>query len=257
MLIIPVGVDCSLATIFKEKGMRKFSSPFDWIVSYNGVTQCIDDDFKNFIPKSNEKINEYDMYFHHDFNTDTFQNDETKYLRRIQRLQHILENPSEPVVFVRKSHTSHHHSEHNGRYTNIKNDLEEAEKLDVVLSNKYKKLNYKILVILVCEKCFDRNITYKSKSSNIYIHNIVMTPVGTPPEKAYMIDLAVAKVLFWLILYFLSIVTHVATLYFLSMSKTMCSAHSKSMSNLTKFSLLLKFDKKTTLLLKHKFENKN
>ena len=39
------------------------------------------------------------------------------------------------------------HDEHNGKYSNITNDIDDAEKLNTILSNKYPQLKYKIIVI--------------------------------------------------------------------------------------------------------------
>ena len=49
------------------------------------------------------------------------------------------------------------------------NDIEDAEYLDAILKRKYPKLKYKIIVVLVCEYCFDKK-TYTS--NNIFIYNI-------------------------------------------------------------------------------------
>jgi hypothetical protein len=171
MIIVPFGSDCGVSECLKKYNLRSFSFPFDWVVAYNGIAKCIDEDFKNFIPKLNERINDYDIYFHHDFTPDTFNNDEAKYKRRILRLQNILEHSEEEVVFLRKGHPPHHHDEHNGQYTVIKSDLEDAEYLDAVLSNRYKNLKYKIIVTLVCGKCFDKDITYVTHSDRIEVHN--------------------------------------------------------------------------------------
>ena len=78
-MIIPIGVDCGIAHFCKKYNLRIFSFPFDWVVSYNGVSKCINNNFDEFIPKFNERINKYDIYFHHDFTNETFKEDEIKY----------------------------------------------------------------------------------------------------------------------------------------------------------------------------------
>jgi hypothetical protein len=40
--------------------------------------------FESFIPNKNERINKYDIYFHHDF-TGNYNNDKNKYIRRFER----------------------------------------------------------------------------------------------------------------------------------------------------------------------------
>jgi hypothetical protein len=171
-MIIPIGVDCGMAMFCKKYNLRNLSFPFDWVVSYNGVSNCIDDNFTYFIPQINEKLNNYDMFFTHDFAIDTFSEDKIKYTRRYNRFINILKTSKENIIFCRKGHAGHLHNEHNGKYCNITSDISDAENLDAVISNKYPELNYKIIVILVCGKCFDANKIYKSQSDKIEIYNI-------------------------------------------------------------------------------------
>jgi len=173
MLIVPIGVDCKVADFCVKYNLRKMSLPFDWCVSYNGVSKCIEDDFRQFINPLNNRINVYDIYFHHDFdNANIIQNDIDKYTRRCNRLLDILHNGEEEIIFLRNGHCCHHHYEQNGKYNKIENDIEDAENLDNVISEKYPKLKYKIMIILSCDKCFEPNIEYKSIKNNIHIYNI-------------------------------------------------------------------------------------
>ena len=172
MIIIPIGVDCGLADYLKKYNLRKFSLPFDWTVTYHGVSKCIADDFTNFIPKRTERINDYGVFFYHDFSINTYESDKIKYNRRILRTKNLLESANEPVIFVRKGHAYHHHNEHHPRFVSIKNDIDDAEDLDKVISRKYKDLSYRIIVILACGACFDPKKTYTSTSNKIDIYNI-------------------------------------------------------------------------------------
>jgi hypothetical protein len=175
-MIIPIGVDCGMAGFCQKYNLRNVSLPFDWAVTYNGVSKCIDDNFKLFVEPINDRINEYDIYFHHDFEGEySFNEDKAKYIRRCQRLMNILETSSEEIIFCRKGHACRHHREHNNKYCNITNDIDDAEKLDTILSNKYPELKYKIIVILVCGECFNVNNTYKSNSDKLTIYNIATT----------------------------------------------------------------------------------
>jgi hypothetical protein len=70
--------------------------PFDWNITYNGVSKCIDDNFKFFTEPLNKRINKYDIYFHHNFeNINLLNQDKEKYIRRYQRLINILETSNE------------------------------------------------------------------------------------------------------------------------------------------------------------------
>ena len=179
-MILPIGIDCGLATYLRDHQVRTCALPFDWVVSYNGVAKCIEDDFHQFIPASNQRHNPYDIYFWHDFTARTFEQDISKYKRRIERFQTILATSQEEVLFIRKGHAGHHHTEQNSKFSAIRSDLEDAEALDAVLQQKYPMLRYKLIVVLVCSKCFDPMTVYTSVSERIKIYNIATPEVDDP-----------------------------------------------------------------------------
>jgi len=172
-MIIPIGVDCGVSGLFKKYGLRTASFPFDWTVTYNGVSDCISDRFQSFIPTLGSKINDHDVYFNHDFASATYAEDVVKYDRRCQRLLSLLDSTSETVIFCRKGHAKHHHDEHAGKYQKIRNDIDDAERLHAILADRYPNLKYRILVFIVCGQCFDANETYQSSSHKIELYNIV------------------------------------------------------------------------------------
>lgn len=175
-MIIPIGVDCSVATFTKKYNLRNTSLPFDWTVSYNGVSLCIEDNFKYFTEPLDNGINKYDIYLLHDFiNNDLLNQNKEKSNKRCQRLINILETSDEEIIFCRKGHSCRHHYEHNNKFYNIKNDIHDAEQLDLIIQDKYPKLKYKIIVILICSICFKSNEVYKSNSDKINIYNITST----------------------------------------------------------------------------------
>ena len=171
-MIIPIGVDCGVADFLKRYNLRHVSSPFDWVVTYNGVSACIDDGFKHFIPISTDRINKYNIYFHHDFAPETYAADKVKYNRRIERFKSMLESSTEEHIFIRKGHAPHHHGEHSGKYTVIKSDIEDVADLDRILAIKYPSLKYKIILTVVCGKCYDPSNIYIS-SDRVKIYNTV------------------------------------------------------------------------------------
>ena len=179
MLFVPIGIDCDVAYLLKKYNLRKMSLPFDWNVSYTGVSKSIDSDFEEFTePLNKSRVNKYDVYFHHDFEfASMLITDKEKYKRRCDRLLSILntsnETPSEHIVFVRKGHLCRHHDEQNAVYSDDMNDICEAECFDRILLNKYPKLKYKIILILGCTKCFNQDTTYNSNSENIEIYNCI------------------------------------------------------------------------------------
>jgi len=176
MIIIPLGIDCGISEFIRSKGLRKYALPFDWLVSYQGCASCIDNDFVGFIPNFENKMNAYGMFFYHDFETNTRSNDEAKYNRRVDRFKNILQTTTDEVVFIRKGHAFHHHNESREKHIELKNDITDSEELDEILSKKYTHLKYRIIVTLVCGQCFDPNVQYTSKTTNVNIYNLA-TPV--------------------------------------------------------------------------------
>jgi hypothetical protein len=159
MLFVSIGIDCDVANFLNKYNLRKASLPFDWNVSYNGVSKCIENDFNNFTkPLSADRINEDDIYFHHDFLDIAAASspDHDKYHRRCERLLNLFktaETTGEFVLFIRKGHLCYHHEEQKGKYKNIMCDVEDAKRLSGILRSKYPLLKYKIIVVLGCTKC--------------------------------------------------------------------------------------------------------
>jgi hypothetical protein len=166
-MIIPIGIDCGLASFLRDNKLRSMSLPFDWVVTYNGVADIIKNDFINYIP-TNNKMNEiYNVAFiHNDFPSDSL-----KMLERINRFINILKTSNEKIYFIRKGHAQYHHKECN--YT--KNDLEDCIEFDKILKIKYPKLEYEIVVMLICNKCFHKDVLYESTSKHINILNSTQT----------------------------------------------------------------------------------
>jgi hypothetical protein len=185
MIFVPIGIDCDVANFLNKYNLRKASLPFDWNVSYNGVSKCIDSDFKNFTePLSVNRINDDDVYFHHDFlNEAMIPVDSDKYSRRCERLLDILKENNcddgsggsgEQILFIRKGHLCYHHEEQNGKYANITDDYEDAKRLNGVLRSKYPHLKYKIILLQGCTKCFKKDtVCMDDTANNIEIYNNV------------------------------------------------------------------------------------
>jgi hypothetical protein len=131
------------------------------VVSYNGVTDIITKDFNDYISNDNELWNKDDILFLHN----KFPQDTEQVKNRISRFINILNTSTEKITFIRNSHYFRHHEE----FSNLSFDIENCNKLDVLLQNKYPNLNYEILLFLRCEKCFDFNKDYSS-SKNIKIY---------------------------------------------------------------------------------------
>jgi len=165
-MIIPIGIDCGNADFFKQNKLRYLSFPFDWTVTYGGVSNIIKNEFLGFLPENDNElfVSKYEVKFIHNH----FPEDNAKMTRRIDRFNHILEKSEEKVTFVRKGHAYHHHTE----CDQIKNDLLDAEELELYLKSKYPNLKFEIIVILVCGSCFNPNVNYTTLSECVKIYNI-------------------------------------------------------------------------------------
>ena len=178
MIIIPIGVDCGVSELLRKYNIRHLAYPFDWNVTYFGISKILENDFRDFVPNSGESHvlnHESNVWFIHDI----FPRDKSKYLRRIKRLIDLLTSTTEEVVFIRKGHWLQHHAEHKGHflhqhmdYMNDFDEIKESEQLDNILKIKYPNLKYKIKLVLLCGGCFNNNEKLQlttSENIDIYI----------------------------------------------------------------------------------------
>ena len=164
--IIPIGFDCGTASELRDNGIRNASYPFDWNVTFGGISDIFNNDFQNFLNIENNYNYIYNIFFMHD----TFPNDNEKYERRIERLRDILASDKE-ILFIRKSHSYHNHKEILGRIQDDSiNDINDIIKFDNFIKNKYPLLKYKILFIAICSNCYLNTIL--NNSENIFYINI-------------------------------------------------------------------------------------
>lgn len=177
MLIIPLGVDCQITFSLRDNFLRKASYPFDWTVTYNGVSDIIKNRFVGYLPATpsvpgDEKTKvSCNTYFMHN----TFPADTEQMTRRIEKFLDLLQNPTEEIVFIRRGHSHHHHKEAEDFGVKIKDDLEDMEELYSYLQNTYPALKFKIILVLVCGQCFIPEKTYNSHMQNLHIYNISHT----------------------------------------------------------------------------------
>ena len=170
-IFVPIGTDCGIAAILKSNNLRLFSLPFDWVVTYNGVTDIIANKFKGYLFPDKQTVACNTKFVHNTFPTDY----ETMN-RRINRFMDLLENEEKELIFIRKGHYIHHHSEAEKNNCILKNDLQDSYDLNRHLKTTYPNLKYKIIVFLCCEKCFKYNekvsLNNLSIPSTIEIYNI-------------------------------------------------------------------------------------
>lgn len=123
-IFIPLGSSCGVAYQLNKLNIRRFSYPFDWlrIGDLNQITQCISNDFKDFVQSDMKVItrsikfptfdtdnfpdstiidkkisiikeNCYGMKFYHDFSQKvSYEHVLSKYERRILRFTDMIKN---------------------------------------------------------------------------------------------------------------------------------------------------------------------
>jgi len=179
MIIIPIGIDCDVADSLRKLNIRKYALPFDWNVTYTGVKDIFENNFKDFVPQKRFSIyantdnscvfNKYNVLFmHEDWKNNTELHQE-KYKKRIERLNELLLNTSETIYFIRKGHMYLHHKEYY-----YKDDIESVKELNIYLKEFYPQMKFKIILILSCLCCnmqykneiIDENITIRINNSN-------------------------------------------------------------------------------------------
>lgn len=129
---VPIGNNCRVAWYLQSVGLRNCAFPFDWSVSpIESVFEIIKTDFKNFfdlnnfifLPSTKRFLFEndedepklvddvitpvYDQKFHilyvHDFSEKgkkEYEEVKRKYQRRVERLQKILKNKKNKIIFI-------------------------------------------------------------------------------------------------------------------------------------------------------------
>ena len=177
--IVSLGVDCGVANFLKENGLRNFSLPFDWVVSYGGVSNILKNKFSNYIPKNNLQFNRDDnvKFIHENFPADI-----DKMNRRIDRFLKLLDSDGE-IIFLRKGHSEHHHTESEV----INDDLLDCEELYDIIKQNYKNLKFKIILFLVCSKCY--NYKEKYDSEKVIVYNVSDKSNRSDLIKNYFSDL--------------------------------------------------------------------
>ena len=201
-VVISLGFDCGPRLLINRTNIKQPTFPFDWLHSYGGFSKIIINGYNPFniimleksplFPDSNLllDLNNDILYFH-----DNKNNLEIKYKRRLDRLKQYLHiyntsTNNQKVIFIRKSHDIKYHKIMDniiGQYKyKFKNDVEDAQELNKYLVNTYPKLNFKIYVYLMCNKCYskykynlftiDKNIIIKRNKYVDKFKNIIVEP---------------------------------------------------------------------------------
>ena len=174
MVIIPVGIDCGVATALKQLNKRECAYPFDWNVTYCGVSDILKNDFRDFVPtcrygiqddpRYSSVFNKYGVLFIHDDWIKNAKGEQEKHHRRVDRFKKLLTEPRDDTFyFIRKGHMFHHHREYY-----YQDDVESVCELSKFLKDTYPNIKYKIILILCCPPCH-RNGIPSINDDNIFV----------------------------------------------------------------------------------------
>ena len=170
MNIVPIGIDCRITDLLRNNRYRKKAYPFGWCLTFNGITEIVSDKFCKFDNIDNKLNRKYNIGLPHYLGPEV--NDKLKI--RCDRFMKLLIG-NEPVVFIRKGHSCHHHKESNQFNFNLKCDIQDMIEFSKLLKKDYKNLNYKIILILGCDKCYNPNIDYNDiNNEDITIYNLAL-----------------------------------------------------------------------------------
>ena len=174
-LIVPIGIDCGVATFLRDHQLRECALPFDWVVSYQGVSPSVRTNFVNYL--------ETDVRFlHHELPRDA-----ERLMRRVHRFQTLLNDSSRPLMFIRKGHMHYHHQEASRQRVDLCDDVQDATELSQLLGERYPTLEFTVEVLLLCSSCYDRPMEYAEQSrvhvsrvhvsrvhvSRVHVHHLV------------------------------------------------------------------------------------
>lgn len=200
MIYVSLGVDCGVANTIKKLGKRTCSLPFDWVVTYAGVSNVVKNEFKEYLDVETVKPN---IYYNEKYNVlfvhNHFPNDHEMMTKRGERFISMLKETTEKVIFVRKTHAKHHHAEIAMYGTDfsidkslVLNDFEDIKEFDLFLKSTYPNLNYEIHFILSCDVCHKQK-TFENNSNTIIIHDLInnsgFNPIDDNDLLKYMLKL--------------------------------------------------------------------
>jgi hypothetical protein len=166
MKFISLGGTCHETIALRECKKYAEAYPFDHIrCSFEGVIDCLQNNFQNFFPKTLKFDNfpgyryngrsirgKYCGFFHHDVTKQEIRND---FQRRFKRMNNLLVTSKDNLVFIRATCTLDYQQE-----------LDLYINFEKMMKTKYPKINY-ILCFLIPEQ--KHNGFYKTLSNNTFV----------------------------------------------------------------------------------------
>lgn len=169
MKFLALGGWCGTTMGLRGNKLYNVAYPFDHIRStFEGVINCIENDFSNFFPKRIERdvIDNYKYsgksfrgrymgFYHHDLTDQTVISD---FNRRIVRFYELLKTTNEKIIFVRTI-CSH----------NYNDEINLTKKFINAIDMKYKNLDYMLIFIIPGQ---EKSMYYKRINENIFIFTL-------------------------------------------------------------------------------------
>lgn len=152
---IPLGVDCGVATSLKELNLRQQALPFDWVVTWTPGKLVQQNNTQAYFSSC--------KFIHHDL---TRADVRQTLQKRWQRLQNMIHQNSDLLIFVRKGHAQHHH--HEQGFTG-NTDASDVYRLAKWLDHCHP--NYEIWSWHCCDLCA---FAYEYKHPKVFHYNATL-----------------------------------------------------------------------------------
>ena len=169
MKFISLGGTCHETIALRTSKKYEEAYPFDHIrSSFEGIIDCIDNNFEHFFPKNikydnfpNYRYNnrsirgKYCSFYHHDLKKNEVKND---FKRRFKRFNTLLSTTNQKIIFIRATCSK-----------NYEDELNLYQNFEKTIKTKFPNLTY-ILCFLIPEQ--KHNEFYKTLSKNTFIFSM-------------------------------------------------------------------------------------
>ena len=173
---ISLGNDCVVAAYLRDHGLRSHAYPFDWAVTYGGVSGILAQSesraLASWCSVDAEGYNAAhgSLHLHMPFPLAL-----PTMARRLERLRQTLADPGINVVLIRRSHTLHHHFE---RGDALVDELADARALARALASAHPDKaaagGFRIELMLACDQCHPRQAP--GVDGLLRVHNLTRGP---------------------------------------------------------------------------------
>lgn len=179
-VFVSLGNDCAVAEYLRDRGLRHAAFPFDWAVTYGGVSRLFTNDaLASWCAVDATGYNAAfgTLHLHTPFPYAL-----PTMARRFARLRDTLADPAKRVVLIRRSHTLHHHFE---RAEALVDELADARALASLLAKAYPAKaaagGFRIVLMLACDMCHPKS--EPESGEVLHVHNLTRGPSTSFAER--------------------------------------------------------------------------